>query len=235
MSNGSSMLPDLEIMAQAVHYNDWLFSFVAPYVGNYVVEIGAGIGTFTHRFLSCQRVVCVEPMGEAAQRLRERFRQYGHIEVFEGRIDDKAWVQKRAGTFDTAICLNVLEHIEDDTRACEMIHALLAPGGYFAVVVPALPLLYGTIDKAVGHFRRYARPGLRNVLETAGFSVVDIRYMNVLGVPGWFLTNRILQQKKQGPRQVTFFDLFVVPVARRLEALIPPPFGMSLVAIARKS
>ena len=137
--------------------------------------------------------------------------------------------------FDTAICINVLEHIEDDLLACRLTYEMLRPSGHFSIVVPALPILYGTIDEAVGHFRRYTRGSLREVLEAAGFEVVRCRYMNCVGVPGWFLTNRILKQQSQSTKQVRFFDTYVVPITRRIEALLPPPFGMSVVGIARKS
>ena len=111
---------------------------------------------------------------------------------------------------------------------------VLRPGGRLALLVPAYQFLFGTIDRLVGHHRRYTRTGLSAALTAAGFTIRDIYYMNSLGVFGWLLNNRIVKRREESPAQVLFYDKAVVPWLSRIERVIRPPFGLSLVAIAEK-
>ena len=99
--------------------------------------------------------------------------------------------------------------------------------------MPALQLLYGSMDRADLHFRRYGRPDLRAKLEQAGFEVEDLRFLNRLGAIGWFVNGRILRREIIPSGQLGFYEK-IIPWVRRAESLLPLPFGQSLVAIARK-
>src|SRR5205085_10274801 len=131
------------------------------------------------------------------------------------------------GTFDTVVCSNVLEHIEDDVGALAALRALLAPGGRIVLVVPALRPLHGSIDKAIGHHRRYVREEIAAKLARAGLGVEHVRYFNVLGVAGWFLNARVLRRRSVPGFQARVNDR-LVPLLR-LERWLRPPLGMSLL------
>jgi SAM-dependent methyltransferase len=129
------------------------------------------------------------------------------------------------------VCSNVLEHIEDDRAALEALRKLLVPGGRIVLVVPALHALYGSIDRAIGHYRRYTSQEIAAVLSAAGLEVEHVSYFNLLGVPGWFLNARILQRRTIPGLQARLNDR-LVPLLR-LERRFRPPLGMSLLAVGR--
>ena len=132
---------------------------------------------------------------------------------------------------DSAVSVNVFEHIEDDGAALAAVHQLLQPGGTLALLVPAHPFLMGRFDRAIGHHRRYTRAGLAGKLAAAGFEVEQVRHSNLAGALGWIAMVKLL-----GRPQLEGIGLFdsLVPLLRRFERLAPIPFGLSLVAIARK-
>lgn len=233
MNKAEIMINELDTMSLATNYNQWLFDQIQPYVGSDIVEIGAGVGNNTGFLLSARRLVCLEPMPEAAACLRKRFQGHENLEVVEGSITDVSVVDSLGKNFDTAVCSNVLEHIEDDFLAARHTRKLLVDGGRFLLIVPAIPFLYGTIDKAVGHYRRYMPSRLRAVVEPAGFHIESLEWMNMPGAFAWLLTNRLFRQGRQSTSQVAFYDRVVVPITRRMEKIIHVPFGQSLVVIAR--
>jgi hypothetical protein len=100
--------------------------------------------------------------------------------------------------------------------------------------VPAIPAIFGSLDRAFDHFRRYTRTDLRAKLVGAGFEIERLHYLNMLGVAAWFASGRILRRTTLGREQVRFYDRFVIPTLRRIETHFTPPIGQSILAIARK-
>ena len=99
------------------------------------------------------------------------------------------------------------------------------------LVVPALKPLYGSIDRAIGHFRRYTRADLLAKLDAAGLEVETVRYFNAVGVPGWFVNTRLLRRRSVPGVQARIND-WLVPLLR-LEQRVGLPFGMSLLVVGR--
>jgi SAM-dependent methyltransferase len=225
---------DLEIMNKAVNYRRWLFGQVAPYVGRRVFEIGAGIGNYTEYLLDRELVVALEPHAEAVARLRERFGTLPQVQVVQGDMTDIGLHALAEQGCDTALCFNVLEHIEDDQLALENIWHVLAPGGRLLLIVPAVPAIMGTVDRSLGHYRRYTRASLRAVMTRAGFRVERDSYMNFPGIFGWLWNNRIVRRTEESSGQIGTFDRLFVPWVSRLERWLPPPIGLSLVCIAAR-
>jgi hypothetical protein len=132
------------------------------------------------------------------------------------------------------VCLNVLEHIPDDLAAMRNIYASIAPGGLLVALVPANRWLYGSLDKHLGHCRRYERSELRRKMEAAGFEVETTFWMNAFGMIGWFASARILKHRTLPSRQVKIFEM-IVPVVRFVDGLATRLFGgLSLVCVARR-
>ena len=127
---------------------------------------------------------------------------------------------------------NVLEHIVDDREAVLNFRSVLQPGGRLVELVPALPSLFGTMDEAVGHFRRYTQRGLREVLTGCGFEVEALETLNVLGIPRWFVNGRLLRRRAVPPLQLRAYDL-IAPLVATVEDRLKPRIGMSLLAVAR--
>jgi SAM-dependent methyltransferase len=137
-----------------------------------------------------------------------------------------------AGKLDTIVCLNVLEHVTDAAAALRNFHDTLQPGGGVVVLVPQGQWLYGTIDAAVGHVRRYSRDELRAALEQAGFRVEQVFDFNRIGVPGWWLNGRVLRRVHMPKYQLKLYDSLVW-LWRRLDRFLPWQ-GLSVIAVARK-
>ena len=130
------------------------------------------------------------------------------------------------------MCLNVLEHIDDHRSTLMDCAHVLPPGGRLVLLVPAMPALYGTLDKALSHFRRYDREPLRRLLIESGFEVESLEYLNRIAVFGWWLSSRVLKRTVLPKDQLALFKL-MMPLLK-LEERRPPSFGLSLLALARR-
>jgi len=224
---------DLEIMTQAPNYQNWMFETLAPYIGRRVVEVGCGIGNFTRFLLKTDLVVALDVHEEALHGLRRRFHDRRNLVPLRLDIQDPAAIELKHKEIDTVICLNVLEHVRDDTLALKHMRELLLPSGHLVLLVPALPSIYGSVDYSLGHFRRYSRHELVNKLTRVGYKVEHVFYFNVVGILGWLVNNRITKRTEESPLQIRFFDRWVVPLVWRVERIVRPPVGLSLIAIAR--
>ncbi len=219
-------------LSRAERYNRWMFEQLAPWLGQRVLEIGAGIGSFTRFLLDRPLVLATDLNPRYLRILANTFERHTRVEVapLDLRTFDPAPLAARG--IDTVVCLNVLEHVEDDRAALRRLHDALVPGGRLLLLVPAHPRLYGPIDRAVHHFRRYGRADLVGRLEEAGFHVERTIFFNRLGVLGWFVNGTLLRRGRVPGLQVRFQNL-LVPLLRA-EARVPMPFGLSLIAIARR-
>jgi SAM-dependent methyltransferase len=212
-------------MESAERYNSWLFERARRHVGRVALDVGAGIGTFTS-FLAqtADTVVAAEPDVAEASFLRGRFAGAPNVTVVNGTVADVD------GTFDSALCFNVLEHVPDHVGALRDVHARLRPGGKLSVLVPAHPALFGAVDRAVAHERRYDRAVLRCALESAGFDVAELRHVNPVGAAGWLVSSKLLRRSEIPSGPLALYDR-LVPFFRTLDAL-RLPFGLSLFAVA---
>jgi 2-polyprenyl-3-methyl-5-hydroxy-6-metoxy-1,4-benzoquinol methylase len=187
-----AIVEELSRMAASSRLMGAMFSNFAPYVaGAKVFEVGAGIGTFTRMMLGtgAEAVLAMEPEPACARVLEGAFADEPRVEVTREALPDAPILSGRQGSFDLVVCNNVLEHIADDARALEVMGSTLKPGGMLSLLVPAHPRLYGSLDDAYGHWRRYERAELGDLLVGAGFSVRSIRAQNCLGVLGWWAKN----------------------------------------------
>jgi SAM-dependent methyltransferase len=163
--------------------------------------------------------------------LQRRFAGNQRVATVAGSFDGGRAADSQA---DTVCMVNVLEHIEDDARCLREIAEALAPGGHLLLFVPALPAIYGSLDQAFEHFRRYRKPELSAKIQAAGLNLVEIRYFNLVGVAAWFFSGRILRKRTVDRGSARFFDRWLVPPSAWLESRWEPPLGQSLLAIARR-
>lgn len=229
------LISDLEIMARANNYRWWMYQRLAPFIGQRVIEIGAGIGNFTNLLLDREFVLATDNYLPCVEYLNTHLggRLKTPARLFDVSADTGP--ELRQYEFDTIVCLNVLEHIENDLKALTRMHGLLAPGGRLVLLVPAFQLLYGTVDRALGHYRRYTRNNLLPLMRQADFVIERSFYMNVVGMAGWFWNNRIVKRTQESTQQIGFFDRGIAPAAEFFERILPPPLGLSLIAIGRKN
>jgi SAM-dependent methyltransferase len=214
-------------MAAAEHYNTWLLDRTRPYLGRHVLDVGAGIGTFTELLATlCEFVIAVDADTEFARILERRFADHPNVQV----VHAEAEASLPDGPFDSIVCFNVLEHIAADDEALTSFHSRLSAGGALLLLVPAHPFLYGATDRMLGHERRYRKEQLRGKLERAGLSVEVLRHVNPVGALGWLVSARLLRREEISRTSLALFDR-AVPVLRHLDRL-RLPFGLSLWAVA---
>ncbi|MCL4872250.1 MAG: methyltransferase domain-containing protein [Anaerolineae bacterium] len=212
-------------------YDLWLVEELKPFIGKRIVEIGCGLGNLLKHFNDRELVVGIENSPETVVETRRRFAEQENISVYEYSITDSSVLALKDRKFDSAVSLNVFEHIEDDELAMRHTAMLLKPKGMFVIIVPAHQFLYGTMDRSIGHYRRYTKMMAREKLEKSGFTVMDQKYLNVLGAIGWFLNGRLLRRRVPPSGQLKTFNK-IVPVLKTLERSVPPPFGISLMTVA---
>lgn len=224
---------DLENLARARRLGDWMFSQFADLVRGRVVEVGAGIGTYSQRILDrgVDELLLVEPEAACAQRLEERFGERADVTVARETLPGSAAIAARRGAADFVLCQNVLEHVADHEGALAEMAGALAPGGALGLLVPAHPRLYGALDRRFGHVRRYRARDLRALAAGAGLGVEALYPFNALGVLGWLAKSR-RRSPSLDPASLRAYEL-LLPAYRWVEALHHPPFGLSLVLRAR--
>jgi glycosyltransferase involved in cell wall biosynthesis len=220
-------------LSRAERYNRWMFQQLVPWLGQRVLEVGSGIGSFTRHLTGRDLVVATELNPRYMRILGNTFERHTRVEVMPLDLTDFDPAPVAARNLDTIVCLNVLEHIEDDRGTLRRLHASLVPGGRLLLLVPAHQWLFGSIDQAIDHHRRYERTELVRKLEDAGFLVEHTQFFNRLGVLGWWANGKVLRRTRVPSLQLHLQNL-LVPLLRA-EAYLPLPFGLSLVAVARRT
>ncbi len=242
-------LRSLITMGYARRFNRWMMRCMEPYLGRRILEAGAGIGNLSRLILTrkrrraetspskspTERLILVEHDPLCLSYLRGSFAGMAHVRVVDMDLTD-AGAYESLGLADekpdTVLCSNVLEHVEDDERVLKSFHDVLRPGGRVVVLVPRGRWLHGTMDRAVGHVRRYSRKELREKLVKAGFEVERMMGFNRASVPGWFVNGKILRRREVSSFQVWLVDRLITFV-RIADWLLPWP-GLSLIAVGRK-
>lgn len=234
MADMSDEEKNLEMMSNATNYNRWLFRNLRKYVGKRVLEIGGGIGNMTQFMITRQLVVSTDVTDYNISKLKFRFKNKKNFFAVKTDISRiSALKELTKFSFDTVVCINVLEHIKDDVEALKNMRSLLDRKGCLVLLVPAFSALYGTIDLADHHYRRYDKKTAIKKIKKAGFKIIKVYYMNVPGFFGWFYHGRILKKRVHLESDISLFD-WLVPLFAFFEKLFRPPFGLSLIIIAEK-
>jgi len=221
-------------MGKLEPYNRWIADRFEKSLGSRVLEIGAGFGNMTRHLTPRELLIASDLDPVALEHLRGAFREDASIRIASYRfpLDPAQREELAALSLDTVVCLNVLEHIEDDRATLDDLFALLRPGGRLILLVPAHAKLYGSLDEHLRHYRRYEKAELEQKVRAAGFELEDLRFLNRPGVFGWWVNGRLLRRRVLPRGQLSVFKL-ALPLLRSEEAT-PPAWGLSLLAIGRK-
>jgi glycosyltransferase involved in cell wall biosynthesis len=213
-------------------YLSWMARILRPYVGDTVLEIGAGLGNLSARLMSKRlRYVATESDPLYLHALRNRFLRTPNVSVESlDPASPDAFTNWRAA-FDTVLCVNVLEYVDDPAALIAGIKETLAADGDLVVLVPQGPGLFGSIDRTLGHKRRFSAAGLRQMLEAVGLRVERIHQLNKIGTPAWWFFSRLLGRRHINKVTLKLFDKSVW-FWRRVDRILPWR-GLSLVAVAR--
>ncbi len=222
----------LEAMERAQNFNRWMFERIKKDVGSRVLEVGSGRGNMTGFLLKKDRIIATDIDPGHLRILERQFGSLPNFRVAKLDLGNFEPAQFAAEGLDTIVCLNVLEHVENDRGALVRLRSALQPGGKLLLLVPAIPALLSPLDRAIGHHRRYSRKGLQQVVQEAGFRVLRHEAFNFLGIVGWFLNGKILRRKSLPPFQVWLYDRLIFLF--RLERLLHLPFGLSRIIVCEK-
>ena len=215
-------------------YIRWQLAQFRPYLGRRVADVGCGLGNFTESLLDRDAYLGIDLDRELLAELVRNYGSVGNVEVMQIDLTSADLVKElRSRNIDTILCVNVIEHIENDRLAVENMVAALPPGGHLCLLVPAMPLLFGTLDELDGHFRRYTKRSLRQRFARLAVDTCRMYYFNLLGVPGWFIKGRVLKQTRHTDDNYRIMNA-LLPFVTPLEHLCPPPIGMSLIGIFRR-
>ena len=214
-------------------YLSWISRVLRPYLGDTVLEIGAGIGNIAGRLMGRRlRYVAGEHDALYLHALRNRFLRTPNVSVVKLDPAQPADFAALGETFDTALSVNVLEYQDDPSQTLRNVHSVLRPGGTFLVLVPQGEKLFSSLDRTLGHKRRFSRRSICALLEKEGFQVERVHHINRIGTPGWWLYGRVLGRKHMSKVALKLYDK-TVWLWRRIEGILPWP-GLSLVVVARK-
>jgi SAM-dependent methyltransferase len=218
---------NLDIMASACRYNAFIVDEITRHCSRAktLLDFGAGIGTFAKALRDKGYCVdCFEPDTAFAEKLKkENFRTFSKNEELP------------KGQYDLIICLNVLEHIENDSEIVEMLKMSLKAGGEIFIFVPAFKVLYSSMDRKVGHYRRYSKSSLMQLITTAGLAVGKIYYVDSLGFFATLLFKLIGSKSGEITHtSIRFYDKFIFGISRIVDRFTGRWFGKNLIMVAKK-
>jgi len=223
----------LRRMSALDRYNDWIIERIRPWTGDRVLEVGSGIGNISRYFLDRESLILTDIREDYLDALRRKFEDCANVTVERYDLEGTGEHLRNRGV-DTVIALNVLEHIERDLHALKEMAEILSPGGHLILQLPAHPLLYGSLDEHLDHFRRYTVRDIRGKFARSGLSPVKFIRMNMFGAAGWFVYSRVLKREILPEGPLGLFNV-LTPVFMAIERTVPVPFGLSIIAVGRKT
>jgi 2-polyprenyl-3-methyl-5-hydroxy-6-metoxy-1,4-benzoquinol methylase len=227
---------DLEILKEAKNYRNWLFSLIKPFLGTRIFEVGSAIGNYTEKLLDAELVVASDYEEKYVNMLERRFKKKSNviIKLLDiTSVDTYHQNELKSMNFDTAIALNVLEHIQDDEKCLKNMLDIICPGGRIILICPAYQSLYNCLDRSYGHFRRYNKKLFHQLASSIDAKIEVLSYFNPLGIIGWVINGNMLKRKTLPSRQTKLFDR-IIPILQRIEKTVIQPFGLSILAVFNK-
>jgi SAM-dependent methyltransferase len=227
---------ELELFSAATVWKGYFRRHIEPYLGDDVLEAGAGLGGTTKLLgrsgKGRERWVCLEPDAELARGLAlaiERGELPGHCQIVVGTLDQVPPDSR----FDTVLYIDVLEHIADDRGELTRAAAHLKPGGHLVVLGPAHPWLFSPFDRAIGHYRRYTKATLR-ALAPEGLVLIRSLYLDSIGLLASLGNRLLLRRALPGPGQIAFWDKVLIRCSRLVDPLVGYSLGKSVLNIWKR-
>jgi SAM-dependent methyltransferase len=216
------------------NFNRWIYSLIKEFLGQRVLEIGCGVGSFTGLLSEGgRRVMAVDIEPAYVKKAREGFQNNELVEAIVFDATEKPGPEILNFQADTVVCMNVIEHLKDDAAAMEYLAASLQPEGRAIILVPAFQWLYGSMDESYRHWRRYNRKELEKLLQQAGLKVEKTFYVNLFGMLGWWMSGKVLRRRVLPSGGLRLYH-WLVPLFKWVEKITGPPVGLSLISIGRK-
>ena len=219
-------------LSRAGKFNSWQADEIKPYVGQNVLEIGAGIGNISKKLIPRRSYHATDINPYYLQVINNLKINKPYLSISLLDLNDISTFNGHRNAFDTVICLNVIEHLDDDEQAMRNIADLLDNKGRAIVLVPRGQWLFGSQDKVLGHRRRYSERRLKELCDKAGLKIKKIISFNRISTLPWLINGKIFRRRTFGRFQILIMNLFV-PIFRRIDKFLPWP-SLSLIAILEK-
>jgi 2-polyprenyl-3-methyl-5-hydroxy-6-metoxy-1,4-benzoquinol methylase len=221
----------LSRLARARRFNAWMAEVIKPFCGERVLEVGAGTGNLTLELTPRSQYVTSDNNPLYLTSLENLCSSRPYLRASFCDVTDARTFPADQGGYDTVICLNVLEHLEDDRGALMNLRRALTAEGRAIVLVPNGPWNFGTLDRVLGHRRRYTKQSLRALTEECGFHIERLIMFNRVGTVAWFLNGKLLRRRHFGMAQIWLLNL-ITQLVKILDPMIPLP-ALSIIAILR--
>lgn len=148
-------------------------------------------------------------------------------------------------TFDLVLCLDVLEHLQDEKQVLEELNRVVKPGGILVFSVPAFSWLWGKHDELNDHYRRYNFGELKDVIERSNLRPERSTYFNFFLLPTVWVVRKVGKKIPRFAQKGTDFQfgsgvlnqlLFsILKLEQLLLQYCDLPIGVSQVIVARKN
>ena len=224
----------LDALSVARKFNGWMAATIQPWVESPVLKIGAGMGNITRQLCpGCKVYFATDVDEEYLEQMKARFRHRPAVRVCKLDAACPEDYRPFENHLRTVVCLNVLEHIEDDAAALESIRTMLRPDGRLILLVPNGPDIFGTLDESLGHRRRYTPEGLATLLARTGYDLEAMLKFNRISRPGWKFAGQALKATTLSQGGLRVFDRLVW-LWRKIDHKLPWE-PVSIIAIARRA
>lgn len=212
----------LENLQCAVNYNNSLTDLVVKYSKHgKTLDFGAGIGTFSDKLREPLAPICLEIDQQQAKVLESKnYQVVDHI---------------KAGFYDFIYSLNVLEHIENDKEEILKLYEGLKPGGKIFIFVPAFNFLFSSLDRKVGHYRRYNKKMIFDLVNHPEIRISELKYFDTIGFFFSIVFKLLkLETDQVNERNIKIFDTFFFPLNKLLDPLFNYFFGKNIYVVLEK-
>jgi 2-polyprenyl-3-methyl-5-hydroxy-6-metoxy-1,4-benzoquinol methylase len=233
MDAGLTNTRTLILLENAVAYHQWIFEKIKSYMIGNVLEVGCGIGNLTRFLLKDRKVIASDVNEDYLEAIKNKYRHHPNLRGILLWDIEQAPSQKFNIPINTILCSNVLEHIKHDDVVLNNFFRLLPERGRVILLVPALEILYNSLDKDLGHYRRYSRGELIQKLTQNGFRICSLKYFNLFGIMGWFINGTLLRKRLLPAAQIRMFNK-MVPLFIWMGKIIPTVVGQSLIIVGEK-
>ena len=222
---------ELDLFTHAHNWKAYWSSLISSYLGDDVLEVGAGIGTNTKMLSTAKegRWLCLEPDAKLAGRIpviAEPPNSFRNIEVQVGTLNDLP----SGSQFDSIVYIDVLEHIERDADELEKAATFLRPRGNIVVLSPAHQQLFSEFDESIGHFRRYNKESLLNITPD-GLMCTKMIYLDSVGMFASISNRFLLRSEMPTIGQIKLWDSFMVPISTYLDPVLFHSIGKSIFSV----
>jgi SAM-dependent methyltransferase len=231
----TSLAIQARLEENAPNYTRWIVDQARPHVGKRLLDVGCSTGNVTRQFAArTELLIGLDANPHALAQARATWANAKpHVQLHEMFVPSDELLRFQKEGIDSITCINVIEHVAEHETALRQMAAVLQPGGRLFLLAPGHPWLYGSMDAADHHHRRYTKEGIAALVEQAGLRVKLVRAMNAIGALGWFVNGRIIRRGLIPSTQAGLYDK-IIPAVERLERIVQPPFGQSVIVVGEK-